>query len=58
MTLFSPTVLYPPIATRDRRISSDITFGVWASVVLIGLAIVSVALGVAPLVDPAMFPAS
>jgi hypothetical protein len=57
MTLFSPTVLYPPIAMRDRRISSDIVFGVWASTVLIGLAIVSVALGIAPIVDPTIFPA-
>jgi hypothetical protein len=55
MTLFSPTVLYPPIATRDRRISSDIVFGVWASVVLIGLAILSVALGAVPLADPMIF---
>jgi len=57
MTLFSPTVLYPPIAVHDRRISSDIVFGVWASTVLIGLAIVSVALGVAPIIDPTIFPA-
>jgi hypothetical protein len=57
MTLFSPTVLYPPIAMHDRRIFSDIVFGVWASTVLIGLAIVSVALGVAPIVDPTIFPA-
>jgi hypothetical protein len=56
MTLFSPTVLYPPIAMHDRRNSSDIAFGVWASVALIGLAIVSVALGVPPVVDPTMFP--
>lgn len=57
MTLFSPTVLYPPIAVRDRRISSDIAFGVWALTALIGLAIVSVALGVSPIVDPTIFPA-
>jgi hypothetical protein len=56
MTLFSPTVLYPPIAMHDRRVSSDIAFGAWAAVVLIGLAIVSVTLGVAPVVDPTMFP--
>jgi hypothetical protein len=41
---------------RDLRISSDIAFGVWASVVLIGLAIVSVALGSAPVVDPTALP--
>jgi hypothetical protein len=51
MTLFSPTVLYRRIAMRNQRISPD-TFGVWASVILIGLAIVSVILGVAPVVDP------
>lgn len=56
MTLFSPTVLYPSIAMQDRRVSSDIAFGAWAAVVLIGLAIVSVTLGVAPVVDPTMFP--
>jgi hypothetical protein len=58
MTLFSPTVLYPPIAMDDRRNSSDIAFGVWASIVLTGLAIVAIALGVAPVVDPTIFPAS
>ena len=52
MTLFSPTVLYGRIAKRDRRISQDIAFGVWASVVLIGLVIVSVTLPVAPVVGP------
>jgi hypothetical protein len=58
MTLFSSTVLYRPIGMPDRRISSDIGFGVWAAVVLIGLlAIVSVTLGVAPVADPTMFPA-
>jgi hypothetical protein len=55
MPLFSPTVLCPPIATRDRRISSDIVFGAWASVVLIGLAILSVALGAVPVADPTIF---
>ncbi|HLK83631.1 MAG TPA: hypothetical protein VKT99_19365 [Xanthobacteraceae bacterium] len=55
MTLFSPTVLYPPVATRDRPASADIAFGVWASIILIGLAILSVALGVAPVADPSAF---
>jgi hypothetical protein len=36
----------------DRRTSLDIGFGVWASVILIGLAIVSITSGVAPVVDP------
>jgi hypothetical protein len=52
MTLFSPTVLYRRIAMRDRRISVDIAFGVWALAVVIGLVIVSVTLPVAPIVDP------
>jgi hypothetical protein len=41
-----------PIAVRDRRISPDIAFGVWALVVVIGLVIVSVTLPIAPVVDP------
>ena len=52
MTLFSPTVLYRRVAMRDRRISSDIAFGVWALVVVIGLVVVSVTLPIAPVVDP------
>jgi len=39
---------------HDRRNPSDLAFGAWASIALIGLAIVSVALGIAP-VDPAIF---
>jgi hypothetical protein len=42
---------------QDRKNSSEIDFGVWASIVLIGLAIVSVASGVVPVVDPTIFPA-
>ena len=57
MTLFSPTILYRRVPMQDRQNSSEIGFGVWASIVLIGLAIVSVALGVAPVVDPTIFPA-
>jgi hypothetical protein len=70
MAFFSPTVLYPPIATRDTASttserprnssasistqlnSSDIAFGVWASIILIALALISAASGVAPLGDP------
>jgi cyanate permease len=48
MILFSPTVLYPPVATNDHLKSFDIVFGVWASLALIA----SVALGVAPVLDP------
>jgi hypothetical protein len=52
VTLLSPTVLYPPIAAHDRLASTDIAFGVWASIILIALAMLSAALGVAPIVDP------
>jgi hypothetical protein len=57
MTLFSSTILYPRVSKQDRQNLSEIGFGVWASIILIGLAIVSVALGVAPVVDPTIFPA-
>jgi hypothetical protein len=52
VTLFSPTILYPPLATHDRLNSSDIAFGAWASIILIALAMLSVALGMVPIVDP------
>jgi len=52
MTLFSPTVLYPPIAMHGRLDSSDIAFAVWASIVLIAMAMLSVAVGATPIVDP------
>jgi hypothetical protein len=55
MTVFLSTALYPPIPMHDRPDSLDIVFGVWVSLLLIGLAIVSVALGVAPLADPPIF---
>lgn len=54
MVLFSPTVLYPPIATRDRLNSADIAFGVWASIILIALALLSFSLGIPPIVDPGL----
>ena len=38
--------------THDQRDRPDIAFGVGAAIVLTGLAIVSVALGVAPVADP------
>jgi hypothetical protein len=57
MTLFSSTILSRRVPIQDRQKSCEIDFGVWASIVLIGFAIVSVALGVAPVVDPTIFPA-
>jgi hypothetical protein len=53
MTLSSPTVSYPPIAIHDRPDLSDTAVVVWASIVLMGLAIVAVAL--LPALDPAIF---
>jgi hypothetical protein len=44
--------VYSPAGAQK---SSDIGFVVWASIVLIGLAILSIALGVAPAADPAIF---
>jgi hypothetical protein len=57
MTLFSSTILSRRVPMQGRQNSSEIDFGIWASIVLIGLAIVSVASGVAPVVDPTIFPA-
>jgi len=57
MTLFSSTILSWRVPMQGRQNSSEIDFGIWASIVLIGLAIVSVASGVAPVVDPTIFPA-
>jgi hypothetical protein len=37
---------------KPRRSSADIVFILWATLVAIGLIIVSVALGVAPGIDP------
>jgi hypothetical protein len=52
---FASPIPYQHVPIRDRRNSSDIAFGVWASVALVGLAIASVALGIAPVVDPVIF---
>ncbi len=41
----------------DRQNLSDVAFAVWATIALIGLTIVSVALVVATDVDPAIFAA-
>jgi hypothetical protein len=55
MSLFSSTAQSPRIRLNDRRVSPDIAFAVWMSVALIGLAILSVASGVAPITDPETF---
>jgi hypothetical protein len=39
----------------DRKKRTDITFVVSAVIILVGLALLSIALGVAPLADPAIF---
>jgi hypothetical protein len=53
MSLLSSTIKQLP---RERKNPSDLAFGVGATIILIGLAILSVALGVPPTVDPAVFP--
>jgi len=50
--LFTPKPLNPRISSDDRQNSPDISFVVWASIILTALALVSVALGVAPIADP------
>jgi hypothetical protein len=42
------------VPVRERPNPPDLTFIVWATVILTGLAIISVALGIGP-VDPAIF---
>jgi hypothetical protein len=55
MVILSSTFAYLPLPMPDRRNSPDTAFGVWATIALFGLAIVSVALGFAPLGDPLVF---
>jgi len=52
-----PATSNPRAPTHERRNPSDLAFAIWAAIVLTGLAIVSVALGVAQGVDPAIFAA-
>jgi hypothetical protein len=40
---------------RGKRKPIDLTFIVWATIILVGLAFLSVALGVAPAIEPAIF---
>ena len=40
---------------RDRKKRTNIAFGVWAAIILVGLALLSITLGVAPLAEPAIF---
>jgi hypothetical protein len=54
MTLYSSAILYQRVPMRDRRMP-DIDVSIWASFVLIGLAIAAVALGMSPAPDPAIF---
>jgi len=57
MVILSSTIAYLPLPMPDRRNSPDMAFGVWATIALFGLAIVSVALGFTPLVDSPVFAA-
>jgi hypothetical protein len=43
-------------AMCDLKKRTDITFVVWAAIILVGLALLSIASGVAPLSEPAIFP--
>jgi len=45
---------YLAVSALDRRNRPNFAFAKWATIILTGLAIVSVALGVAPLEDPTM----
>jgi hypothetical protein len=40
---------------HGKRKPIDVTFVVWAAIILVGLAFLSVALGVAPITEPAIF---
>jgi hypothetical protein len=42
-------------AMRIKQKPTDVTFLVWAVIILVGLALLSVALGVAPLSEPGIF---
>jgi hypothetical protein len=59
MEIAMPTqvVFYSNAQFGERDNPSDLTFGLWATIALIGLAIMSVAFGVATEVDAAIFAA-
>ncbi len=59
MALFSSELINEATQTTPylRAPMHDRTFMVWAVIALIGLALMSVAFGVAPAVDPAIFAA-
>jgi hypothetical protein len=40
---------------RVKQKPNDVTFLMWAVIILVGLALLSVALGVAPLSEPGIF---
>jgi hypothetical protein len=42
-------------AMRVKQKPNDVTFLAWAVVILVALALLSIALGVAPLTEPAIF---
>jgi hypothetical protein len=55
MALFSSKAQSPRVPLHNGRDSPDIAFAAWASIILIGLAILSVVTGIAPVADPAIF---
>jgi hypothetical protein len=40
---------------RDRKKATSVSLLLWAAIILVGLAFLSVASGVAPVVEPAIF---
>jgi len=56
MAFYPSTSLHRRVPMQGPKNSPDFAFFVLASIGLIGLAILSIALGVAPVVDPTIFP--
>jgi hypothetical protein len=47
---------YSAMCDQKKRTDITFTFVVWAAIILVGLALLSVASGTAPLSEPATFP--
>ncbi len=54
MTMFSEATLFSQIRMGDRYGSSGTAFALVATLILVGLAVLSIVSGVAPAADPAM----
>jgi len=57
ITMPTQVVFYSSIRLHECQDPADFAFVIWAPIILIGLAIASLALGVATGVDPAIFAA-